>query len=206
MATPHPFPPLTYADVFALAVQASAPVLGVVALVYAYDLAPPDALAILAVSVLAAVLIRPFTARRLIAAGRLVRMGPEYDEAAALAPAERGAAFARLNSERGRCLQALAWATAVRFAGLAAVALVVLFLRIEPLETGLTHQRTWFLAFLWALTARAWHQIVRNFPPGWLRFFGAMALGVFLPAPAVLYLVTTGAAATAEVMFLPGRQ
>lgn len=200
MAAPHPFPPLTYADVFALAVQASAPVLGVVTLVYAYDLPLPDALGILAVSVLVAVLIRPFTVARLAAAARLVRLGPEYQEAAG----ER-AALARLDKERDRCLKALGWALSARVAGVGAVVLVVLLLRIEPRETGITDQRAWFLAFLWALVARTWHQIVRNFPPGWLRFAGALALGVFLPPPVVLYLVTTGTAAIAEVVFLPGR-
>lgn len=206
MPKPHPFPPLTYTDVFILAVLASAPAIGVAVVVYAYDLALPDALAILAVSVLVAVLIRPFTASRLIAAARLVRMGLEYEAAVALDPAEREAAMARLNVERGRCLLALAWATAARLAGLGAVALVVLALRIQPLETGITDQRAWFLAFLWALTARTWHQVVGNFPPGWLRFLGALALGVVLPAPIVLYLATTGALAVAEVMFLPGRE
>jgi hypothetical protein len=204
MTTPRPFPPLTYADVFAIAVMASAPVLGVVVLVFAYDMPLPDVLGILAVSVLVAVLIRPFTVRRIAAAARLVRLGPEYAEAATLDAAERPAVFARLDNERGRCLQALVSAMAARLAGLGAVALVVLLLRIQSPEIGLTDQRAWYLPFLWALTARTWHQVLGNFPPGWLRFLSALAVGVLLPAPVLLYLVTTGAAASAEVMFLPG--
>lgn len=223
-SAPHTFEPFTYAEVFALTVVFATPVVGVFVLTRPYRVHLPDALAILAISVFIAVLIRPFTIRRLMAAGQLVALGSEYEEAdtlptadpkatfrTALAPgyeeavAERQAAFARLDRERNHYLRDLFAAIAVRLAGLGAVQLVVLLLEIRPAESGISQGRAWFLAFLWALTAHSWQRVVSNYPPWWLRVLGALAVGVFLPPPLVLYLITTGAFATAEIAFQLGK-
>lgn len=189
---------------FAFGLVLAVPVIGALVLIFWYEIAVPDVLAILAVSVLFAVATRSVTVRRMIAGFQLVALGPEYERVSADDGPQRIAALARLESQRRRCLQALVAAIAVRITGIGLVALLALYLQISLQQPDFTEQRAWFLAFLWALPARGWHQQVENFPPGWLRFVAALVVGVLLPPPLVLYLITTGCLAIFEAVFHPG--
>jgi hypothetical protein len=198
------FPPFSYAEALAYGSMLLPPIIGVLVLIFSYRVTVPDALALLVVSATVAVLGRGFTIRRLIAGLQLVALGREYHEATELPGAAGADMLARLNQRRQQCLRALAIAMVWRIAGLGLVTLTALYLDISLRPPSLTDHWSWFFVFLWALTTTTWHKVIGNFPPGWLRAATAMAVGILLPAPFVLYLITTGALAIFEGAFHPG--